>query len=259
MIKNLSFKGTKKSVGTFYTSIQKIAEKDSRNKNEPYQYLEFDHIFKKEINKNLKKNSRILDVGCGFFGGFLPFIHKHKFNNLYACDINPNTIINLKKNYKFIKVKKGSCLKLPYPDNSFDFIVCYGVIHHTHNYSLAIKELSRILKKDGVIFLGVYAFYNSLFEYLIRAFRVIGKILGYKMFHKIAKLWPLFNRFFMDHTYVPILYLIDKKQIIKTTKENRLKELKNFSSSTDFFQKVPIIGKLITGDGLLRIYIFKKY
>jgi ubiquinone/menaquinone biosynthesis C-methylase UbiE len=148
---------------------------------------------------------------------------------------------------------------LPYKNNSFDFIICYGVIHHTHNYSLAIKELSRVLKKKGVLFLGVYAFYNSFFEWLIKIFRVIGKITNYEILNKIAKLWPLFNRFFMDHTYVPILYLINKEQIIKTAKKNKLIENKNFPSKTDFFQKIPIIGKLITGDGLLRIYIFKKY
>ena len=259
MIKNLSFTNSKKNVGPFYTAIQKIAEKDSKNQNEPYQYIEFDNIFKKKIKKKLKKKSQILDAGCGYFGGFLPYIRRQKFNNLHACDINPNTITNLKKNYKFINVKKGSCLKLPYANNSFDLVVCYGVIHHTHNYSKAIEELSRVLKKNGTLFLGVYAFYNSFFEYLIRIFRVSGKIISYQIFDKIAKLWPLFNRFFMDHAYVPILYLIYKEQIIKTSKKNKLKLNEDFPSQTDFFQRVPIIGKLVTGDGLLRIYIFRKY
>ena len=63
----------------------------------------------------------------------------------------------------------------------------------------------------------------------------------------------------MDHAYVPILYLIYKEQIIKTSKKNKLKLNEDFPSQTDFFQRVPIIGKLVTGDGLLRIYIFRKY
>ena len=189
----------------------------------------------------------------------MPFIKKLNYNNIFACDINPKTIINLKKKYKFIRVKEGSCLKLPYSDNSFDLVICYGVIHHTHNYSLAIKELSRVLKKNGTLFLGVYAFYNSIFEYLIRFFRIMGGIIRYNIFNKIAKIWPLFNRFFMDHTYVPILYLINRKIIINKAKKFGLKKVEDFPSETDFFQKIPIVGKIFSGDGLLRIYIFRKY
>ena len=257
MIKNLSFE-KKNSVGNFYTKIQKIAEKDTNKKLIPYQYKEFDEIFKKKLKKKIKKNFKIIDVGCGFFGGFLPFIYKENYKNLHACDINDNTIKNIKKKYKFINISKGSCLKLPYKKNSFDFVICYGVIHHTHNYSLALKELSRILKKNGTLFLGVYAFYGSLFEYLVRIFRWMGKKIDYKYFEIIAKKWPLFNRFFMDHTYVPILYLIHRKKIIRKAYKAKLFKYEEFSSKTDFFQKIPILNKLISGDGLLRIYLFRK-
>lgn len=256
-MKNLSFKKSKKSVGNFYTSIQKIAEEDNKNKYSPYQYLEFNNIFNKKL-KNLPLKSYILDVGCGYFGGFLPFLKKKKYKNLFACDINFNTIVNLKKNYKFINVKKSSCLNLAYPDKFFDLVICYGVIHHTHNYKLAIKELSRILKKKGILFLGVYSFGNSFFEYLIKIFRFMGRIIQYEIFEKIAKVWPLFNRFFMDHTYVPILYLIKSGEIIKPAEKFNLKLIENFPSKTDFFQKIPVLGKLISGEGLLRIFIFKK-
>jgi ubiquinone/menaquinone biosynthesis C-methylase UbiE len=258
-MKNLSFKKSKKTVGDFYTSIQKIAEQDNKKKASPYQYLEFNDIFNKKIKKNLISKSNIIDIGCGYFGGFLPYIKKKNYHNLFACDINPYTVANLKKNYKFIKVKKGSCLNLPYPDKVFDLVICYGVIHHTHNYKLAIKELSRVLKKKGTLFLGVYAFDNSFFEYLIKLFRFVGRLVKYEIFQMIAKVWPLFNRFFMDHTYVPILYLISRNQIIKFTKKCQLELVEDFSSKTDFFQKIPILGKLISGDGLLRIYIFKKF
>ena len=124
---------------------------------------------------------------------------------------------------------------------------------------MAIKELSRVLKKNGTLFLGVYAFYNSIFEYLIRFFRIMGGIIRYNIFNKIAKIWPLFNRFFMDHTYVPILYLINRKIIINKAKKFGLKKVEDFPSETDFFQKIPIVGKIFSGDGLLRIYIFRKY
>lgn len=61
-MKNLSFKKSKKSVGNFYSRIQKIAEEDNKNKYFPYQYLEFNNIFNSKL-KNLPLKSYILDVG----------------------------------------------------------------------------------------------------------------------------------------------------------------------------------------------------
>lgn len=257
MEKNLSF--NKKSTGNFYTRIQKKALRDSKKKSPPYQYIEFNSIFIKNISKRIKKNAKILDVGCGYLGGFLPMIQNYNNKyNLFACDINKDTEKNLKENYKYINFKNGSCLKLPYKSNSFDLIICYGVIHHTHNWRQAINEIKRVVKKDGYIFLGTYAFYNSVFEYLIRFCRFFGKIIKYKYFDKIANIWPLFNRFFMDHTYVPILYLINKKLIIDYAITKNLKLIFDKPSSTDFFQKNFFLGKFFTNDGLLRLFFFKK-
>lgn len=259
MIKNLSKKNySKKSVETFYTKIQIKAEKDSNSGNEPYQYKEFNRYFYKNFSKKFKKNIKILDAGCGFFGGFLPFLYKNNYKKLYACDINTDTIKNLKKNYKFINVSKASCLKMPYKNSEFDFTICYGVIHHTHNYKLALKELNRITKKNGYIFIGIYAFYDSIFEYLIKFLRIVGNIIKFNQMFVIAKRWPLFNRFVMDHTYVPILYLINRKDLINSSLQSNWKLIDEFPSKTDFFQKIPIFGKLFTGDGLLRIFVFKK-
>ena len=62
----------------------------------------------------------------------------------------------------------------------------------------------------------------------------------------------------MDHTYVPILYLINRKDLINSSRQSNWKLIDEFPSKTDFFQKIPIFGKLFTGDGLLRIFVFKK-
>ena len=40
----------------------------------------------------------------------------------------------------------------------------------------------------------------------------------------------------MDHTYVPILYLINRKEIIKSSKQSNWKLIDEFPSKTDFFK-----------------------
>ena len=42
-------------------------------------------------------------------------------------------------------------LPLPFQDNEFDYIMCYDIIEHIFEYIPLMKELHRILKKDGII------------------------------------------------------------------------------------------------------------
>lgn len=42
---------------------------------------------------------------------------------------------------------------IPISDNSFDMVICFEVIEHLQEPLNAIKELSRVLKKDGILIL----------------------------------------------------------------------------------------------------------
>ena len=116
------------------------------------------------------------------------------------------------------------------------------------------KSIASILKPGGKLFLGVYSFDNCIFEYIVRCIRVLGKIIKFEVMFNIAKRFPLFNRFYMDHAYVPVLYLINRKEIIDSSLNSNLIVDKEFPSRSDFFQKIPILGKIISGNGLLRIF-----
>ena len=54
-----------------------------------------------------------------------------------AVDIDTNLTSTTEKwadfyGYKNIEVKLASALNIPYPDNTFDFVWCNGVLHKTH-------------------------------------------------------------------------------------------------------------------------------
>jgi SAM-dependent methyltransferase len=54
------------------------------------------------------------------------------------------------KNYKKM-IKANVMKKLPFKNNSVDTIVLGGVIEHLENPILALREMNRVLKEDGVL------------------------------------------------------------------------------------------------------------
>ena len=50
---------------------------------------------------------------------------------------------------------KVDILNTPFADNSWSIIICNHVLEHVPDYKLALKELKRILKKDGFLELAV--------------------------------------------------------------------------------------------------------
>lgn len=111
-------------------------------------------IFKKH---NVKK---ILDLGCGS-GRHTVYFAKRGFD-VFGIDIAKEGISitrswlkkeNLKANLKIGNIYD----KLPYPNDFFDAVVSTGVINHNkiQNIRKTIKEIERVLKPNGLIFITV--------------------------------------------------------------------------------------------------------
>jgi len=108
----------------------------------------------------IKKQYKILDAGCGT--GSLAITLKQKYKNieLYAIDIDKDVLKiaenkNRKNNIK-IFFKQAPVQSLPYKSSFFDIVYSSLVIHHlkTKDKILAMKEIHRILKKNGVFILA---------------------------------------------------------------------------------------------------------
>ncbi len=53
-------------------------------------------------------------------------------------------------------MRYGNLKKLPYPSNFFDFVLCAGAIHHTTDWKKSLKELCRVTKNNGHIYIEAY-------------------------------------------------------------------------------------------------------
>jgi len=56
-----------------------------------------------------------------------------------------------RKKSKKILFREGTSTKLPFKDNSFDFIFYFDVIHHIKNTTKSFYDAFRVLKKGGFI------------------------------------------------------------------------------------------------------------
>lgn len=73
--------------------------------------------------------------------------------NLTIIEPSDNLVNNKIGNLTPKYIKPSIDGKLPFSDNSFDLITCFGTLHHIPNVSFVISELIRVLKKDGYLLL----------------------------------------------------------------------------------------------------------
>ncbi|RJR30967.1 class I SAM-dependent methyltransferase [Candidatus Parcubacteria bacterium] len=143
--------------------------------------LQWDTIFKEKgrfflkpqedmakIVRLFKKNKvkRVLGLGCGS-GRHTVFLAKRGFK-VYGVDVSKSGINLtrqwLRKEKLEANLKTGNVFqRLPYPDNLFDAVISIQVINHgkIDNIRSAIKEIQRVLKPQGFLFITVQKSFNK--------------------------------------------------------------------------------------------------
>ncbi len=154
----------------------------------------------------LKK--RVLDAGCG--SGFKSILFSQVGAEVYSIDIT-NEDLHKNRPYKYFR---QSVFDLGFKDNFFDYIYCDGVIHHTKNPEMALRELFRVLKQGGIIFLSVYR--RCLINYVISVIRVLTKrIMKERLYNLFMRLTNnlIVSTALIDNLSVPIRFVYSEKQI----------------------------------------------
>jgi ubiquinone/menaquinone biosynthesis C-methylase UbiE len=108
---------------------------------------------------NLKKGSKVLDIGCG--KGFLVKDLIDLGIDAYGLDISEYAIKNC-ENILTGRIHLGNAKKLPFKKNSFDFVISINCIHNLSrkNCIIALKEISRV-SKNGKSFVQVDSYENK--------------------------------------------------------------------------------------------------
>ena len=104
---------------------------------------------------------RVLDVGCGS-GAVTRAIARRVGNGGLAVGVDPSpALLAVARELAEgtaggdrVQFREGSALRLPFPDDSFDAVVCVTVLSHVPGGEAAIPELVRVLRGGGR--LGVF-------------------------------------------------------------------------------------------------------
>ena len=126
--------------------------------------------------KNVFANKTCLDAGCGYGRGSLLML-ANGAHHVTAVDISANNVESATRNVEEFGFQNFDCLdasveNLPFKDEAFDVVWCYGVIHHAAETDACLQELARVLKPGGQLFIFIYGS-GGIFWYSVRRFREI--------------------------------------------------------------------------------------
>jgi len=94
---------------------------------------------------------KTLGLGSSWGYEFLPIIEK--IEELYIIEPSSQTISKELGNVKPIYSKPESSGVISFPDNTFDLICAFSVLHHIPNVSFVLTELLRVLAPGGYLLL----------------------------------------------------------------------------------------------------------
>jgi SAM-dependent methyltransferase len=104
------------------------------------------------------RDKDVLEIGVGLGSDHQRFAEAGA--RLTGIDLTPRAIEHTKRRFALLGLQSnlstGDAEKLAFPDNSFDMVFSYGVIHHSPLTGLAAQEILRVLRPGGEFRVMIY-------------------------------------------------------------------------------------------------------
>ncbi len=179
---------------------------------------------------------KVLEVGYGAGTDFIQWIRAGA--RTYGIDITKegyNHLINRLNvyNLKAEEIQIADCENIPYPNNFFDLVYSWGVIHHTGDTPKALSEIIRVCDYNGKCKIMVYNRHslNSLYLWIKKAL-LKGKF--WKSFS-----WCIYN--FMESKGTKAF---TKKEILKMLRNMPVHNIK-INTMLTYYDKLGNHGKFV--------------
>lgn len=116
-----------------------------------FRYRTEGHILK-ELDLIDFKDKKVLEIGLGQGADSMQIINRGA--DFYGIDLTEESIRRLKERFKIFNspyesVTVADATQIPFADNFFDIIYTHGVIHHSPEIELIVKEIHRVLRPNG--------------------------------------------------------------------------------------------------------------
>ena len=149
------------------TNLHRVLEPEVMDTlEEAFEYDSMDHSQVNEVfcndffaARNLTDGVQILDVGTGTAQIPIAMCKRNSGLKITAIDLAESMLTLGNKNIQTARLEDSITLvqvdskKMPYPDESFDQVVSNSIIHHIPNPLECFKEMIRVTKKDGLLFI----------------------------------------------------------------------------------------------------------
>ena len=144
-----------------------------------------------EWDKEDLSGKSILEVGSGA-GRFTKVVLEYTEATLYSVDYSDAVSANYRNNGHYgdrLHLFQASIYEMPFPDNSFDKVFCFGVLQHTPDFKQSVKCLIDKAKPGGEVIVDFYpikGWWTKIHaKYLYRPFT--KRMNHEKLLHKIDK------------------------------------------------------------------------
>ena len=141
---------------------------------------------------NCSKNDKVLEIGIGT-GTSFKYYPSETF--VTGIDISPDMLEKAKKNIKNLNLSKKNVLmmngeQLKFEDDSFDKVVGMYVVSVTQNPDLLIKEMKRVCKPNGDIYLVNHFSFDTdskIMKLIEKGLMPVSKYLGWRPYFPFSE------------------------------------------------------------------------
>ncbi len=129
-------------------AIKHDLDKFYNHPNRLFRFIENKRIRVLITEADIRPDDNVLEVGCG--AGHI--LERINCGRLTGIDISPVQIQRAKARLgSKAKLIEAEGERLPFPDQSFERILCTEVFEHVLEPEKLLKEMKRVLKDDGII------------------------------------------------------------------------------------------------------------
>ena len=94
---------------------------------------------------------RLLDAGCA--RGEATRVYARRATYTVGIELDPDEVAAGRERDPTLELRRASCEAIPFPDHSFDAVVCADVIEHVCDEVRVLSELRRVLAPGGFLIL----------------------------------------------------------------------------------------------------------
>lgn len=212
-------------------------------------------LFANLLNRQIKPGSKILEAGCGT-GQLSNYLGIAPNRLVFGADMCVHSLSLAESFRQRNEILNTTFLQMnlfrpAFRPGIFDVVISNGVLHHTSDPYGGFVSILRLLKKDGMIVIGLYNKYGRFFTDVRRLiFSVSGQTLAFldPQLSRISPGTPKRKAWFADQYQNPHESKHSIDEVLSWFKKNNVEFINSvpkpspfiaFTSKEQLFQKIP--------------------